>query len=340
MQAPSGYAQRVSTGRRVLRAAQRVAVALAYFLILVAVAVGSAGVVAMWSHPPGTAARAELTWDGDSTLTPHLDAARTNLTDVAASVDRLALLARGALAALNSADHSAFSSALSDGTAAAAAVQDDSTALRARLQALPGADPAQVLLYSGDVLARRSAMIAALDSTQGLSRSWATLTAGSLQASQLLTLLADHDSLVAAAAGQGRGAQYAAALATLAGSIAKLDAAVTIRDKLVNSTDVSTIDDWIARNRRYDLALTALYAAFRDSAGKVTDAVRTAFQEEGDARAQLPPDNRGLTVIIADIGRGGLNQAVIAIEQARTRLDLALQALSAAGPAGAARTLG
>ena len=106
----------MSTGRRVLQVAKRVAIALAYLLILVAVALGSAGIVAMWSHPPGTAARAELTWHGDSTLTPHLDAAQTDLADVAASVDRLALLARGALAALNSTDHAAFSSALADGS--------------------------------------------------------------------------------------------------------------------------------------------------------------------------------------------------------------------------------
>ncbi|MBI3746005.1 MAG: hypothetical protein HY264_05675, partial [Chloroflexi bacterium] len=63
---------------------------------------------------------------------------------------------------------------------------------------------------------------------------------------------------------------------------------------------------------------------------KVTDAVKQAFAEESAARSQLPPDTRGLVVIIADIGRGGLNQAVIAIEQARVRLDLALEALTSA----------
>jgi hypothetical protein len=67
----------------------------------------------------------------------------------------------------------------------------------------------------------------------------------------------------------------------------------------------------------------------------VSDAVRDAYREESAARAQLPPDTRGLIVIVADIGRGGLNQAVIAIEQARGRLNLALEALApvdAAGP--------
>ena len=62
----------------------------------------------------------------------------------------------------------------------------------------------------------------------------------------------------------------------------------------------------------------------------VNDAVRAAYREESAAREQLPPDTRGLVVIVADIGRGGLNQAVIAIEQARGRLNLALQALAPA----------
>jgi len=68
--------------------------------------------------------------------------------------------------------------------------------------------------------------------------------------------------------------------------------------------------------------------------------VRAAYQEEGAARALLPPDTRALVVIIADIGRGGLNQAVIAIEQARGRLNLALEALAASldGEPGAPTT--
>ncbi|MEO7664424.1 MAG: hypothetical protein ABIV26_04805, partial [Candidatus Limnocylindrales bacterium] len=106
-----------------------------------------------------------------------------------------------------------------------------------------------------------------------------------------------------------------------------------IRDQLANASDVSTLDDWIGRNRRYDEALAALYRALWDANGKVTDAVRSAFTEEGVARAQLPGDTRALVVIVADIGRGGLNQAVIAIEQARGRLNLALEALVPAGSA-------
>jgi hypothetical protein len=197
--------------------------------------------------------------------------------------------------------------------------------------ALPGDLATDAILFGADPRARRATMLTALESTGGLARSWANLTLGSLAASNLITLLTDHDQTVAAAAAQGRDADYVAALVTLAGAVTMLDDATDIRDRLTNTTDISTLDEWIRRNRRYDEALIALYAALRDSGGLVTDAVRDAYREEGAARAGLPPDPRGLVVIVAEIGRGGLNQAVIAIEQARGRLNLIIEALAPAG---------
>lgn len=314
--------------RRPLPGARRVALAIGYVVVMTAVAFGGAGVVAMWSHPPGTTARAELTWHGDSTMGPMLDSAQGELAAVAANVNRLSVLARGAMATLTAEDQEAFADAISEGGTVAAAIQADSTALGTRLTALPGAFPEDTILYGGDVLGRRASMMNALEATAGLGRSWAILTAGGLQASHLLVLLAEHDTTVVAAAAQGRAAKYADALTTLAAAVATLDTAVVIRDQLANTADVSTLDEWIARNRRYDIALTKLYTALRDSGGKITNPVKLAFKEETAARAQLPPDTKGLVVIIADIGRGGLNQAVIAIEQARGRLDLALEALT------------
>jgi hypothetical protein len=316
--------------RRVASALLRVALALAFLAVMAAVALGSAGIVAMWSHPPGIAARAELTWHGDSTLNPELDSAQLDLADISSDVDQLSTLARGALAALSAEDPGPFAKAISDGTTEAALIDTKSAALLARLAAMPGDRAVDAISYSADVLGRRVAIMAALDATGGLNRSWATLTAGALQASQLISLLDLHDSTVAAAAAQGRNADYSTALTTLTTAATRLAAAETIRNALANAVDVSTLDEWIARNQRYDQALTTLYTALRDSGGAVNDAVRAAYTEEAAARAQLPPDDRGLTVILSDIGRGGLNQAVIAIEQARGRLDLALEGLSSA----------
>jgi hypothetical protein len=317
--------------RILLEFVRPVVLAIVWLAVIVVIAVGGAGIVAQWSHPAGTAARAELTWDGDRSIEPSLQGAQTRLAGIAAQVDRFSLLARGALASVAADDQGPFTSALHEGTDTARAIQAASVALRADLTALPGGLPADAIEYGGDVFARRASMLTALDSTSGLARAWATFTAGSLSASDLITLLTRHDLTVAAAAADGRVADYETALGTLSRATGMLDAATEIRDQLVNTSDVSTLDEWLSRNRRYDAALTALYAALRDSGGIVNDAVRAAYREEAAARAVLPPDTRGLVVIIADIGRGGLNQAVIAIEQARGRLNLALQALAPVG---------
>ncbi|TAL07751.1 MAG: hypothetical protein EPO00_08550 [Chloroflexota bacterium] len=320
--------------RRLLRAAIRLAIRGAFGVLVLAIAIGSAGIVALWSHPPGTEARAELTWAGDTKLGASLDAAQSDLTAIAADTDRLAVLARGAIGSLTADDQAPFGEALSQGTTVANAIEADSAALRQTLADLPGAEPTDALAYGADLLARRSDLIAALDATQGLGRSWVTLTGISLEASTLISLLAAHDSTVAAAAAQGRATDYVGALATLDSAIARLDDALTIRNRLANTTDVETLDDWMGRNRVYDQALIALYSALRGSGGVIDDAVRAAFREESRARADLPPDTRGLVVILADIGRGGLNQAVIAIDQARARLSLALDKITSLGGVG------
>ena len=318
-----------------LAAIRRAALAVVYLVLLSAIAAGGAGVVAMWSHPPGTSARAELTWAGDATLGHGLDTVEIDLATLKADVDRLAVLARGALGSLTADQQDAFGAALNEGSAIAAVISEASTSLQSRLAGLPGDLPGDVLAYGADTLARRGEMITAVSGTEGLERSWVNLSAGSLRAVRLVDLLDRHDPMVATGAAQGRTAHYDKAIATLATALATLDAAAEIRDQLVNTTDVEILDHWLARNRRYDSALVSLYAALRNSGGGVTDAVRAAYAEEGAARAQLPPDTRGLVLIIAEIGRGGLNQAVIAIEQARGRLNLVLEALaSQAGVAG------
>ena len=81
------------------------------------------------------------------------------------------------------------------------------------------------------------------------------------------------------------------------------------------------------RNADYDAAVRDLWDALRRSRGRVTDAVRTAAARERAAKERLPPDARALVVILGDVARGGLNQAVIAIEEARGELLDALARL-------------
>jgi hypothetical protein len=98
--------------------------------------------------------------------------------------------------------------------------------------------------------------------------------------------------------------------------------------------DVTVLDQWLERNESYDTALRGLYVALDKVGGRVTDKVRNAIAAEKEARTRLPPDSRGLIVIIADIGRGGMNGAVIAIEEAKARLADALAPTAPGSDAG------
>ena len=317
--------------RRLSRIARRIVLAIGWLAVVVALAVGGAGILAQMAHPPGTAARAELTWAGDVSLRPRLDDARRDLATVAAKVDDLAGLGRTALTAVRSSDATALESAVTAGSSDAQAIDAESAALRTRLRDMPGDRPTDVLAVDTALLGRRSAMLAAVDAASGLSQRWQDLSSRSLTAVKLVTLLTAHDTTVANAAAQGRAGSYDAALTILGTAVGDLDAASTLRDQLKPTTDVSILDQWLERNRTYDAALTTLYTTLRDAKGKITDAVKAAYRAEATARTQLPPDTRGLVVIIGDIARGGLNQAVIAIEQARGRIDLALQTLAMPG---------
>jgi hypothetical protein len=102
-----------------------------------------------------------------------------------------------------------------------------------------------------------------------------------------------------------------------------------LRDNLAATVDVTTLTQWLDLNAEYDAALRNLYQSIIDSNGRVTAAVREAFAAEKTARDRLPSDTRGLAIILAEIGRGGLNQAVIGIEEARADLEAAVEQLGA-----------
>ena len=139
-------------------------------------------------------------------------------------------------------------------------------------------------------------------------------------------MLDQHDTQVTEAAALGRAARYADAMARLDDADATIKASRALRNQLSNSVDVTVLDEWLDRNAAYDVALRELYVAYSRVGSVVTDALRDAIAAEAKARENLPPDTRGLVVIMAEIGRGGMNGAVIAIEEARGRLTAALAA--------------
>lgn len=315
-------------------AVRRVVVTVAWLGLLVAIGLGGAGIVNAMDHQPGSAARPELTSVGDREVTPMLDAAATDLSALAEQVAALGVQARGALAALNGVDTATVDDAIAAGNRLVADLRTRTAGLRRELAAVPFVGtPGVSIELSGGVAARHAALVAAIDATEGLDDAWERLTIGSVSATRMSDLLATHDDLVAQAAQRGRAARYDEAMTLLDQADATLAQARRLRDQLANTVDVTVLDQWLDRNAAYDQALRDLYKVISKVGSRVTDAVRKAIAAEQAAKNQLPPDTRGLVVIMAEIGRGGMNGAVIAIEETRAKLIDAVAAGNAAGNA-------
>jgi hypothetical protein len=316
---------------------QRATLAVVWLLIVAVVSVGGAGLVAALANQPGTPARAELTFEGDAAAATALDGVQVELTDLAKDVERLGELGRGALTALVSSDFTTLDAAVADGQTLARAIDTRSAQIRAELRQLPGTGLHEALVWSPDTIGRRDVALGAVDATGGLEAAWARLAAGSTVANRLTLLLTNHDVTAGKAAASGRDRKYAAALKTLATAQAMLVEAKTLRDALANTVDVNTLTQWIDRNNEYDTALARLYRATIAAKGRITQELKDAFVAERRAHDFLPSNTTGLVIILAEIGRGGLNQAVIGIEETRAKLQAAIDRLStpASGEPGA-----
>ena len=305
-------------------AVSTILLALAWLAIAVVIALGVAGIVASMNHMPSSSGRPELTWTGDRAAESAIDAATDQLQHLADEVDGLSSTARHALTAVAAGDTNALASTIAEGSNQVGVVKDEATELDTALGAVPGVNPTPELHMSAAMFHRYDALSETKGLTDGLESDWAAFTGRALNAATLTGLLSRHDQRTAAAAAQGSAAHYRQALDILDTSDAIVAQSRELRDKLRATTDVETLSIWLDRNAGYDAALRKLYQALLDSKGKVTDRVREAIEGEQVARQGLPPDTRGLVVIMSDIAQGGLNQAVIAIEEARGALGSAL----------------
>ncbi|MHB8672331.1 MAG: hypothetical protein ACYDAK_01470 [Candidatus Limnocylindrales bacterium] len=311
--------------------ARSMAIRLAWLGCAILIALGAAGIVAGMEHQPGTLARAELTWAADQRISPGLDAAAGQLRALTADVDALGTIGTNTLASVAGGDTAAIQQAIADGRSLIDRIVAETAALQTRLAALPGVGPGMEVRLGRIALTRYRTLAGALDATAVIGASWDRFTAGSLAAVQLQTTLADHDVATLAAARLGSAGRYTDAVAAFAASDAALAAASTQRDAMAASVDTTVLSQWIDRNAAYDAALKRLYELLASSKGRVTTSVRAAFAAEEAAKRQLPGDTRALIVIMADVAQGGLNQAVVAIEQAKGRLIDALDAFILAG---------
>jgi hypothetical protein len=315
--------------RAMTRLLRRAALAVAWLLIVAVIAIGAAGLVAAMAHQPGTASRAELTLDGDQAVAPRLAAIQADLVELSKDVKQLSELGRGALGALVAVDPAALDAAVAEGQSLAGAIEDRAGAIREQIALLPGSGPTEELSWSPETRAQRDVALQATATTAGLEGLWTRLAFGAVTANRLTTLLVDHDKIAGGAAALGHNTKYAAGLKELTKADKIIADARALRDALKNTVDVSTLTQWLDRNAEYDAALRRLFKAVIDSKGKVTTEVRQSAVAERRAHDLLPANTSGLVIILAEIGRGGLNQAVIGIEEARGQLQAAVDRLTA-----------
>jgi hypothetical protein len=323
---------RPAAGPRLRSGVERLAFGAAWIGVVALLSLGAASAVTGLSHEPGpdaagSNARPELTWAADSAAAPVLESALAELDGMAAQLEALGVRGRGALAAMNAREFDVLETAVSEGALLLSDLRDRSLSLRGRLEALPAFRAGAELRLSSDVRERHQALVQALGATDGLGEAWARLASGGLSAARLSTLLERHDAQVGEALEAGSVGSFPTALRRLDGARATLDEADQLRAQLQNTSDVATLVEWIRRNRDYDEAVRALYVASAASPDRVTPEIRAALANETQARARLPESTRPLSIVMTDIAQGGVNQAVISVEQARGEVADALAAL-------------
>jgi hypothetical protein len=302
----------------------RVLRGLAWTIVFTAFAVGGAGLIGESFHAPGSLARAELTYAGDSALAVRLDVATTQLQAVSANVDDLATDAKTALEEVASSDPTRLRDALLHGGQTATMIALQARDLKESLAGLPGDGPDAVLEYSNPTLVRRASIIAALDAATSVASLWQSVTGGAANASHLIDLIDEHDQTVLAAAAKGRTHLYRDGATILTSALDTIAQVQQLRTALIAGGSDTVLDEWIQRTSNYDKALQALYLGLDESKGKVTLKVQGLRRDEQAAFSQLPPDRRTIVVIVSEVARGGLTQAILAIDDAHGRIDDAL----------------
>ena len=315
-----------------METSRRLLVALVWLVVAALVALGAAGVATALNHPAGNDARSELTWAGDSQAGPALDAATVKLQALSDAVDALGASSKTALASLVAGDTKTLTATLATGTGQLAKVSAAASDLQAALAAVPYAGDRAGLQVSAAMITRYEQLAGTPPLTANLEADWQVLAARAMAASGVPDLLATHDQQTADAAKQGEAGHYQAAISLLDAPDATITQTRNLAASLAKSAVVTTLSQWIDRQAAYDGALRQLYGALLTSKGKVTDAVRAAFAVEEAAKAALPTSTKGITVIMGDIARGGLNQVVIDIEVARGALAAALADQQSASP--------
>ncbi|HXG26332.1 MAG TPA: hypothetical protein VNL94_05715 [Candidatus Binatia bacterium] len=323
-----------SAPSRIRRSIQRAAAGLAWTTLFTVIAASAAGLAGLAWHAPGSPARAELTYPGDTALGARLDAAAVALATIARDVERLAEEAKTALEEVASLDTERLQASLARGGTLATSIDSRARALQADLADLPGTEPDAAIRYSHETLARRASTLVAVEAAVSLAGHWNAVSLRAREVGNLIAWIQRHNTVFLDAAEHGRNNRYTQAVAGIRETLQIMDTIQTLRDRLISTPGPTVLDEWIERTRAYDVAVRDLYDALRRSGGRTTLEVQAARLEERRAYENLPPDGRAVLVAIGEVARGGLTQAVVAIEDAHGRLDDAIAALESPAPGG------
>jgi hypothetical protein len=298
---------------------------MAWLVAAMVVSLAGAGLAVSADHLPGDTTRPERTWTQDAAFQARIRALGPAFDAVSGDVGTLGDAARTALVDLVARRDDLLSTEIAIGDRLVPSIDAQVTHLNGMLDAVAGSAPPYLL---GDAsLSMLSAARAALKTTAPLASQWHSLADQSLPAVGLTGVLQAHDDLVFSAIQQAHAARYSTAVKTLAKAGIELDKAKQTRDALQARADVSTLTTYIDRMSAYDQALAALYTNLQASGGRMTATGERLVANVAAAQKLLPPDTRALVVIMGDIAQAGLNQAAIAIEQARGDLGDAVAAL-------------
>ena len=305
-------------GRRFRRAAS----ALAWLVVAILLGLGGAGLIARADNFAGDVARPELTWRYDQAMAPGIAAAADEAKGIAESTDKLADAARSALVHLLAGETQHVADDLSRGDVWIADINRRGPIVESQIAQLPYVNAPQ--LVSSGTRAKIAALHQIVEATRPLADRWHQLERATVPAVEVTAVLQSHDATVFEATQQGVHENYPAALQTLTAALTQLDRVGAIRDQLAPVVDVSTLTQWIDRNRAHDEALIGLYQAVM---GGKAEEIAAAVEKQKQAEALLPPDTRALVVILGDIALGGVNQAAIAIETVRGTVGAAVATL-------------
>ena len=291
--------------------------------LLVLTALGGAGLAVAADRPGNPVQRPELTWAADNKARPWITALAEALSQVHDQATAMSSAGRDVLERLQTLDTAGATEALAAGDQASSEID----AFLVDLRDLQAHATAQVERWrlGPQMSGLFDDLDAAITAAPDLAVDWAGVADIGRAVSGLVEALGEHDALVFQATSAGRAARWADALELLGHATTdSLATAGLLRDHLVTSTTVETLDQLLERDRAYDDALVALYTYLRDGGQSSGNAFKALQDAVDRAQAALPDDNGALAVIVGEATGAPIADALVAMDEVHGTINDAL----------------